>query len=306
MKASPVPMITPNAAFTRKLGEQVARQPPRRVVHRDRGAVQVGRAEQPDHPIPQVLALQQNEDRDDQHDGSCGQRFDNRRDDALRKLDCRQVRLMHLHRDRLLRVGGWCRGRGGSRFGFGGDDDMSRLADEAAREIRHAGQHELLHRIDLLLDRERVARHLLGQSGHLRADQAAECQDHREGEQHGKQHRRDPAEMHSPQQVDERREQEGQQHRERDRNQHRAAEVKPGDHDDRDGDGQQAAQSGGFSRRDLGRASVQRVGQIRHQIWSFCAVSHASLSGEVRLIWSCRYLPTFRRWVAGVRAETRR
>ena len=122
-----------------KLGEQVARQPPRRVVHRDRGAVQVGGAEQPDHPIPQILALQQNEDRDDEHDGRCGQRFDNRRDDALRELNRRQVRLMHLHRDRLLRVGGWCRGRGGTRFGLGGDVDMSRLVDEAAREISSCG-----------------------------------------------------------------------------------------------------------------------------------------------------------------------
>ena len=217
--------------------------------------MQVGGAEQPDHPIPQVLALQQNEDRDDEHDGGCGQRFDNRRDDALRELNCRQVRLMHLHRDRLLRVGGWCRGRRGARFGFGGDVDMIRLVDKAAREPRHAGQHEPLHRIDLLLDRERVARHLLCQSGDLRADQAAERQDHREGQQHGKQHRGDTAEMHPPQQVDERSEQEGQQHRERDRDQHRAAEVKPGDHDDRDGDGQQAAQTRGFQQARPGQGA---------------------------------------------------
>jgi Transposase len=65
--------------------------------------------------------------------------------------------------------------------------------------------------------------------------------------------RRNPAEMCSPQQVDELSEQEGQQHRERDGNQHRAAEVEPSDHDDRDGDGQQTAQTGGFSRRDLGQ-----------------------------------------------------
>ena len=136
--------------------------------------------------------------------------------------------------------------------------------------MSHTGQHDPLHRIDLLLDREHVARHVLGQSGHLRADQAAEREDHREGQQHGQQHRGDTAEMHAPQQVDERREQEGQQHRERERDQHRAAEVKPGDHDDRDGDGQQAAQTGCFGRRDLGRAPVQRVGKIRHRIRSFC------------------------------------
>jgi hypothetical protein len=76
---------------------------------------------------------------------------------------------------------------------------------------------------------------------HLRAYQAAECQNHREGQQHGKQHREDAAEMHAPQQIDEWSEQEGQQHRERDRDQYRAAEVKPGDYDARDGDGQQAA-----------------------------------------------------------------
>ena len=172
----------------------------------------------------------------------------------------------------LFRAAG-CSGRGGARFGV--DADIGRLADEAAGECRDTGQHDPLHRIDLLLDREHVARHVLGQSGHLRADQAAERQDHREGQQHGEQHRRDTAEMPPAQQVDERREQEGQQHRERKRDQHRAAKVKPGDHDDRDGDGQQAAQTGGFGRRDLGGAPVQRGGKIQHQIRSFCPVPRA-------------------------------
>jgi hypothetical protein len=166
----------------RKLSEEVARQPVCRVVHRDRGAVQVGGAEQPDHPIPQVLALQQDEDRNDQNDGSCGQRFDDRRDDTLRELNCGQVRLTHLHRDWLRRVVGWCCSRRNARFGFGGDVDMIRLADKAARQRRDPGQHELLNRIDLLLYGVRIARHFLCQSGDLCAEQAAERQDHRKGE----------------------------------------------------------------------------------------------------------------------------
>jgi hypothetical protein len=52
-----------------------------------------------------------------------------------------------------------------ARFGFGDDVDMIRFADEAARERHHVGQHELLNRIELLLDRERIARHLLCQFG---------------------------------------------------------------------------------------------------------------------------------------------
>ena len=63
---------------------------------------------------------------------------------------------------------------------------MIRLADKAARQHRDPGQHELLNRIDLLLYRARIARHFLCQSGDLCADQAAERQDHRKGEQYGK------------------------------------------------------------------------------------------------------------------------
>jgi hypothetical protein len=43
----------------------------------------------------------------DEHDGCCGQWFDNRRNDALSELNCRLVRLMHLHRDRFLCGGEW-------------------------------------------------------------------------------------------------------------------------------------------------------------------------------------------------------
>jgi hypothetical protein len=65
----------------------------------------------------------------------------------------------------MLEVGGRCRGRHGAQFGFGGDVDMIRIADEAARERRHVGQHDLLDRVELLLVRERIARHLLCQFG---------------------------------------------------------------------------------------------------------------------------------------------
>jgi hypothetical protein len=56
---------------------------------------------------------------------------------------------------------------------FDGAIDMIRIADEAARERRHVGQHDLLDRIELLLVRERIARHLLCQFSDLRAEQAA-------------------------------------------------------------------------------------------------------------------------------------
>ena len=112
--------------------------------------MQVGRAEQPDHPIPQILPLQQNEDRDDQHDGRGGQRFHHRCDDPLRDLHGGLIRLTHFHRDWLLRIG---RCRGAPRCLALTATDVSRPAVERAREIRHVGQHELLQRIDLLLDR---------------------------------------------------------------------------------------------------------------------------------------------------------
>jgi hypothetical protein len=56
------------ARVQRELDQEVARQPARRIIHRDGGSVEVLRAEKPDQAVAQVLPLEKDEDRDDQHD----------------------------------------------------------------------------------------------------------------------------------------------------------------------------------------------------------------------------------------------
>ncbi len=159
--------------------------------------------------------------------------------------------------------------------------------DEAAGERRGARQHKLLYRFDLLLDYGQVTRRVLGQPGDLRSDQATKRQDQRQGRQDSNHHRWNATEMSSPQQVHERREQERQQHCKGQRDQYRPAEIEPGNQDERDSNGQQAAQAGVFGRRDLDGGAVRSGRKIQKQ-GSFRPVARASLMGRVKLTWSFR------------------
>jgi hypothetical protein len=177
--------------------------------------VQVGGAKQPDQPVAQVLALQQHEDGDDQNDDGGGQRIDDRGDDPLGNLYRRRLRLVDLHCHRLLfsRDFGFRLRRGG----------RIELLPQPAHHLVRLAQCKILHRIDLVADRRRVARHLLRQCGYLAADQPADGKDDAQRQDDGKQDGRHTPQVDAPQQVDQRRKQEGQQHGQGDRDQDRAA-----------------------------------------------------------------------------------
>ena len=67
--------MTPKAAFRRKLGQEISAEPAGGIIHGHRGAVEIARAEQADHPVAQILPLHEDEDQHHEDDARGGQRL---------------------------------------------------------------------------------------------------------------------------------------------------------------------------------------------------------------------------------------
>ena len=64
------------------------------------GAMDVVHAEQADHPVAQILALQEHEDDEHEHDAGRGDRLHQGPDEGRKRLQRRRRRLVDLDRDR--------------------------------------------------------------------------------------------------------------------------------------------------------------------------------------------------------------
>jgi hypothetical protein len=208
----------PERGVDAKLDQEIPRQAARGVVHRRGGAMQVGRAEQADQAVAQILPLQQHEDRHDQHDGGRRQRIDDRRDHPFGDLHWCRVRFVDLHLHRLLLVGVFrgLRLRCGRRV---------ELLAQAAHDHVRAARCEALDGVDLGPDRRGVAGHILRQVGDLGANEAAQRHDDAQREQDGNDHRQHAAQVDAAQQVDDGRQQKRQQYRQGNRYQDGAAQI---------------------------------------------------------------------------------
>ena len=170
MIARPMAIDPARAEVHAQLRDEIAAQPPGGVVDRGGGAVQVARAEQTDQTVAQIFALQQDEDRDDQHDEGGLDRRNRRRQRALRELHRRERRLVHFDR-----------GRHGGRIArrASGEARRARLARRDALQRGGGAAHQrigpadgfLLHRLDLLLDRHLILGQVACELHQLRPDQ---------------------------------------------------------------------------------------------------------------------------------------
>ncbi len=178
------------AGVDRELGEEIAAEPARGVVHRDRHAVQVARAEQADQPVAQILALQQDEDGDDEDDRGREQRAYHRHQDALRDLKRGQGRLMHLDRHRGRRRGGGGVRRCGHGFRLRlRAGDVAYLLGQGCRHALQTADRHGADGVDLLLHRVLVARHVAREARDLRADQPGDGENHAHRQHHGQDRR---------------------------------------------------------------------------------------------------------------------
>ena len=76
--------MTPKAVLIPSWVKKYVDSLPAASVHRERGAVEIGRAEQADHSVAQVLALHEQEDHHHQDDAERGQRRHDRLQHLLR------------------------------------------------------------------------------------------------------------------------------------------------------------------------------------------------------------------------------
>ena len=116
-----------------QLHEQVAADALGRVGDGGGRSMDVAMPEQADHPVTQILALQEHEDDEDQRDAGGGDRLQHRAHEGRERLQRRRRRLVDLHRDRARRLGrrrGWrlCR----LRLAGGAGRDPVDLAAEVA------------------------------------------------------------------------------------------------------------------------------------------------------------------------------
>jgi hypothetical protein len=214
--------------------------------------VEIARPEQPDQAVAQILALQEDENDDDQNDAGGRQRMDDRGQKVSREREGRQRGLANLDGGRPLI--GRRPGRGGGGRVLGGFLD---LAVEPTHDVRQTPDGALAQGGDLLPDGGLVERDVAGELRHLQSNHAAERQENAERHQHGDDHRRHPGEMQPAQQADERREDEAEQDREDDRNENLAPEIQGGDRDRRDG---QRHQAGDARRLGGGDGRLWRLG----------------------------------------------
>ena len=246
MKYRPMATMTPKAVLMPSWVRKYVESLPGGVVHSDRGAVEVGRAEQADHAVTQVLALHQQEDDHDQDDAERGQRRDDRLEHLLRDDERRGLLLRQTDQERLL-LRGACVLRGGRGGVTAGRRRV--LVDRDGRLVDQRGgvpQDSGLQPLDLGLHRVLVLRQLPREVGELQADDTADAEQHGEGEHDRHQDRGNARHVDAAQQVHDGAEHEGEQHRQDERDEHLLAEVQR--HDDDDGD-RQRGQAGRAGRR---------------------------------------------------------
>ena len=203
----------------RQLEQEVAGQPPRRVVHRQDRPVQVLPPDQAHHPVPQVLTRQQHEHREHDDHAQRRQRAEQRRHDGADDAERGRrggVAGRAVHRGR--RPGGLPSGHAGQQRLDGAADAPDRLRADRQR-------------LDLVLDGGLVGRQAFGQGRRLAPDDGADAQDGGKRQRHRNQHRRSLAHAGALQQHDQGRQHEGQQHRQHERHEQVAPEIQRGDHD---------------------------------------------------------------------------
>ena len=191
MIASPIDDDDAHADIDAELREEIARQPPRGFVHRGGRAMQVARAEQADQPVAQIFALQQDEDRDDEHDAGRLQRTDHRRQETAAPVPAATATARALRRASA--------GRSATRPGCPRSCSLparARATGASARATRLPSNSSARPTVtfctafDLAFDRHLILRQVAGKLRDLGADQRADGRQHRQRDQHGDDHRR--------------------------------------------------------------------------------------------------------------------
>ena len=208
-----------------ELGEEEAAQAAGGVVDGRGRLLQVGRAGEADHPVPQVLALDQDEDGEDDDQARGRERAQERPGEAAQRLQRPRLRVQHLHRHGLARPGG--------RTGVGLRhrrtavlEVLGHLLQHVDRPAERAGrQRGAAQRADLGLHRRAVLRQLGRELRHLARHHAAQGDEAPDGQEHHPDDRDAAGESRPLHEADQRGQQEAQDDGERDRDQDLAREV---------------------------------------------------------------------------------
>ena len=232
-----------------QLHQQISPDPPGGVVQRLGRARQVARSDQADHPIAQIVPLQQHEDHENDDDAGCGERADKRADHRLDQFARGRLGLLHDDGDRLAFLGRdnaiLLRGLLGLL--------LLRLFDLAAKVAQHprgtleqtSARRRFHEGIDLALDIGLIGGQARGEVRDLQADDPHEADDQHEGQRHHEEDGRQIGHAQPPQPADRRRQREAQEDGERDRHEDVSAEIEAGDH----GDGHKKRQQPGHAGR---------------------------------------------------------
>jgi len=209
------------ARVEHELIEEKPAQARRGVVERRGRALQIVGARQPDQTVPEILALNQDEDHEDDDDPRRCQRRYERSDQRAQALQRAGIGLQHLHRDRP--DAGLRSRAGGQRISR---CDRLGLVQLLAEILEHLGgtlergtaARHAAHRLDLGQDGCLVLRQVAGQAVELRRDDAPESENDHEGEQHDADHGQRARGVKTLHQPDGSREDEAQQNRQCDGN----------------------------------------------------------------------------------------
>jgi hypothetical protein len=182
-----------------------------------------------DETVSQVLALQQDEDHEDDDDAGCRQRLDQRLDDRDQRCQGAGVGLPDLHRDRLVErlpaQAVFSRLPAGRILQFG--IELPEHSGGAFQRARAAGR-DPAQALDLVPQGLLIARQFFCEPIGLRDHQAAEAEDDRESDEHRDQHRqcaRNPPGLQTDHKGGEH---ETEQNRQRNRNQDFARKIQRG------------------------------------------------------------------------------
>ncbi len=214
--------------------------------------MEVARPEQADHPVAQVLSLEEQEHHHDEHDAHRGQRLEDRAEHLPGEFQGEisgswmRTNCAWGVSPRRTRRGG---GAGGVGLLRGGLDLMAELRDDAVG----LAQPPLLQPCELLLHGGLVLRQVAREARDLGSDDGPDPADDPEGQEDGHDDRGHPPELRPSQQVDHRPQDEAEKHGQHEGNEHLAPEVQGLDQYDADREGQQAPQAGHEWRGYLGR-----------------------------------------------------
>jgi hypothetical protein len=181
------------------------------LVERAGGRGQPSVAGEADDAIPQVLALDQHEDDQDDHRRRAPQAFEQRRE----LPEAGWLRGDHDRRGLLARAGG-----AGVLPQLVGD-----LGDRALRLLERATAAHAAHLVDLDDQVVAVARDLGGEARELDHEDPEHAAERREQHRHHDRHRQAPPQPHPSQPIHDRIHHEREQHRQRDRHQHRPRQI---------------------------------------------------------------------------------